>query len=107
MSKVHHVEKDEEFDNIVKGAGSKLVVVDFFATWCGPCKMIAPQFESLSSKYEDVVFVKVDVDKLESTSTKFNISAMPTFIALKDSKKVDEVVGANISKVEDLIKKHK
>ncbi|VDQ08442.1 unnamed protein product [Trichobilharzia regenti] len=107
MSKVRHLERDDEFDNLIKEAGSKLVVVDFFATWCGPCKMIGPQFENLSSKYDNVVFVKIDVDKLEGISTRYNISAMPTFIALKNGQKVGEVVGANIGTVEELINKNK
>lgn len=49
----------KEFDEILAGAGSKAVVVDFYATWCGPCKVIAPYYEALSKEYTDVIFLKV------------------------------------------------
>jgi len=58
----------EEFNAELENAGSKLVVVDFFAEWCGPCKMIAPKIEELSSQKSDVVFVKVDVDDNEEAA---------------------------------------
>ena len=69
-------------------AGDKLVVVDFYATWCGPCKIIAPKVEEMSTSLSNVVFLKVDVDENEEAAQEFNISAMPTFIFLKNSNKV-------------------
>jgi thiol-disulfide isomerase/thioredoxin len=53
----------EEFDAALKDAGSKLVVVDFTASWCGPCQQIAPVFKALAQEFKDVVFLKVDVDE--------------------------------------------
>jgi thioredoxin 1 len=53
----------EEFDAALKDAGSKLVVVDFTASWCGPCQQIAPVFKELAQENKDVVFLKVDVDE--------------------------------------------
>ena len=53
----------EEFDAALKEAGSKLVVVDFTASWCGPCQQIAPVFKGLAQEFKDVVFLKVDVDE--------------------------------------------
>ena len=53
----------EEFDAALKDAGSKLVVVDFTASWCGPCQQIAPVFKALAQEHKDVVFLKVDVDE--------------------------------------------
>ena len=90
-----------------KVTSGKLVIVDFYADWCGPCKNIAPKYEELSKKYPNVDFCKVNVDENEETSEKQAISAMPTFRVYKGATKhVDEVVGANIEKLEELIKKH-
>lgn len=69
---------EKEFDNLI-ASEEKLIVVDFTATWCGPCRMIAPIFDQLAVDNPNVVFVKVDVDKLESVAGKCGISAMPTF----------------------------
>uniref|UniRef100_A0A8C4EBJ2 Thioredoxin domain-containing protein n=1 Tax=Dicentrarchus labrax TaxID=13489 RepID=A0A8C4EBJ2_DICLA len=73
-----------------KEAGDKLVVVDFTATWCGPCKQIGPIFEEQSLKPENknVIFLKVDVDEAEDVSSSCNISCMPTFQFYKNGEKV-------------------
>uniref|UniRef100_A0A7N8YI91 Thioredoxin n=1 Tax=Mastacembelus armatus TaxID=205130 RepID=A0A7N8YI91_9TELE len=80
----------DEFRALLKEAGDKLVVVDFSATWCGPCKKIAPEYEDLSKKPENknVVFLKVDVDEAEDVSTDCGISCMPTFHFYKNGKKL-------------------
>ncbi|XP_056298179.1 thioredoxin [Pseudoliparis swirei] len=87
-----------EFRQILKDAGDKLVVVDFTATWCGPCKMIGPQFAEQESKPENanVIFLKVDVDEAEDISKDCQISCMPTFHYYKNGVKVFEFSGANI-----------
>ncbi|CAH8633063.1 unnamed protein product [Heterobilharzia americana] len=99
------IKSDEELEKLIQESGSTLVVVDFFATWCGPCKMVSPQFEVLCKKYA-ASFVKVDVDQLEKSAHKYGVSAMPTFIAFKNGQKVDEVVGASITEVEKMIGRH-
>merc|ERR1711955_78448 len=63
---VHAVKDMDDFNNQLTAAGGKLVVVDFFATWCGPCKMVAPHLEEMSKTMDDVVFLKVDVDDCET-----------------------------------------
>ncbi|KAJ8680363.1 hypothetical protein QAD02_016150 [Eretmocerus hayati] len=104
---VHEVESSEEFETKLKEAGDKLVIVDFFATWCGPCKMIAPKLDELSKELDDVVFLKVDVDKVENLTEKYEISSMPTFVFIKNGNKIDQFSGANITKIQDKIKEHK
>lgn len=73
----------------------KLVVVDFTASWCGPCRFIAPYFEELAEENPDVEFVKVDVDDAEDVAGECGISAMPTFQFYKGGVKIDEMRGAN------------
>ncbi|KAI8817332.1 thioredoxin-domain-containing protein [Fimicolochytrium jonesii] len=99
-----HVRSHAEFTKYT--TGPKLCVVDFFATWCGPCKAIAPRFEKLSDQYTNVVFLKVDVDEHQSIARECSVSAMPTFHLYKSGKKLDEVVGADIVRVERLVSQH-
>ncbi len=82
-----------------------LVVVDFFATWCGPCKMIAPVLDKFSKEYTQVKFLKVDVDELSEIAADFSISSMPTLLFLKDGEVVQKVVGANPNAIKAAIQK--
>ncbi|TFJ87588.1 hypothetical protein NSK_000939 [Nannochloropsis salina CCMP1776] len=101
------VSNKAEFYDVLNSAGNKAVIVDFFATWCGPCKVIAPYFEELSTKFPDVVFIKVDVDENEEVAAFAGISAMPTFQVYKDGKKVGELMGAAKDKLLGLVEAHK
>ncbi len=72
-----------------------LAVVDFWATWCAPCRMIAPMVEALATEYAGKVKVaKLDVDNNTKTSARFNVRSIPTILFFKDGKLVDQVVGA-------------
>uniref|UniRef100_A0A1A8K9Z9 Thioredoxin n=1 Tax=Nothobranchius kuhntae TaxID=321403 RepID=A0A1A8K9Z9_NOTKU len=92
---VREIKNKEEFDKLLQEAGDTLVVVDFTATWCGPCKMIGPHVDKMAEQYKDVIFVKVDVDEAEDVSSSCGISCMPTFHFYKNGKKVHEFSGAN------------
>uniref|UniRef100_A0A8C6UEM5 Thioredoxin n=1 Tax=Neogobius melanostomus TaxID=47308 RepID=A0A8C6UEM5_9GOBI len=98
-----------DFEEELKAAGSKLVVVDFTASWCGPCKMIAPVFEVRSPPYEnkDVVFLKVDVDEASDVSEKCGISSMPTFQFYKNGEKLEQFSGASEEKLRATVAKLK
>uniref|UniRef100_A0A8B9QJE5 Thioredoxin n=1 Tax=Apteryx owenii TaxID=8824 RepID=A0A8B9QJE5_APTOW len=76
-----------EFEAELKSAGEKLVVVDFSATWCGPCKMIKPFFHSLCDKFADVVFIEIDVDDAQDVAAHCDVKCMPTFQFYKNGKK--------------------
>ncbi|XP_023177447.2 thioredoxin-2 [Drosophila hydei] len=104
---VYTVTDVNDFKTQLTNAGDKLVVVDFFATWCGPCKMIAPKLEELSQQFsEKIVVIKVDVDECEDIAMEYNIASMPTFLFIKNSVKVDEFAGANASRLAQTIEKH-
>ncbi|XP_010252021.1 PREDICTED: thioredoxin H4-1 [Nelumbo nucifera] len=73
----------------------KIVVANFSASWCGPCRMIAPLYCELSEKYPSLMFLTVDVDELAEFSASWDIRATPTFFFLRDGQQVDKLVGAN------------
>ncbi|TGO15713.1 hypothetical protein BTUL_0036g00030 [Botrytis tulipae] len=83
---------------------NQVVVLDAFATWCGPCKAIAPKVVKLSEDYPAAHFIKIDVDELPEVSEELGIRAMPTFIIFKGAEKVSEVVGANPVALENAIR---
>jgi thioredoxin len=88
---------------------SGLVVIDMSASWCGPCKQIAPAYDKLAKMYENMVtFVHVDVEtpSLMDEEDFQDVRGVPTFKFFKDGKKVDGFSGANIKKVQDLVEKH-
>lgn len=93
-----------EFNQFVKA--DKLSVIDFYATWCGPCKALEPIFAMLSERIPEVQFGRVDVDQATDVATEYQISAMPTCILLKEGQKVDTLVGANPPKLVELIAQH-
>jgi thioredoxin 1 len=82
-------------------------IVDFWASWCGPCKMIAPIFEELSTTYTGKVkFVKVNVDENPKTPANYGVRGIPTLIMFKGGKVVDQVVGAvPKGQLENIVKK--
>lgn len=98
------VPEDSRFQVELSNAGSKLVVVDFMASWCGPCHRIAPGFEELSRRYPNVVFLKVDVDQCPETAANQGVTAMPTFIFYKNKTKLGQVKGTDIQALESKLK---
>jgi len=99
-------ETKDEFDAELKDAGDKAVLVDFYADWCGPCKMIAPKLQAMSEEFSGVVFLKVNVDENEEVAASYDISAMPTFLILKNGVEADKLVGANEAKLRELAQKY-
>ncbi|KAL7132937.1 hypothetical protein ABFS83_12G108600 [Erythranthe nasuta] len=86
---------------------SKLIVIDFTASWCGPCQFILPSVNEFAEKYGDVDFIKIDVDELHDVAQEFGVQAMPTFILMKGGKEVDKVVGAKREDLQKKIEKHR
>jgi thioredoxin len=103
--KVVHIKDTQDFLAQLQNAGDKLVVADFTAKWCGPCKAIAPVFSKWSNEV-DAVFLKVDVDDCEELSQLCGIGCMPTFQLYKNGKKIDECKGANPNNLSSTISKN-
>lgn len=84
-----HANEENFNDLIMKGK----VLVDFFATWCGPCKMLTPILEELASDRSDTKIVKVDVDECEGLARQFGVMSIPTLIQFDNGKIIDKKVG--------------
>jgi thioredoxin 1 len=97
---------EKNFDEIV--AGDKPVLVDFWATWCGPCQFMLPIFDKLAKKYSDrVSFGRINVDDNQGVAMRFDVYAIPTFIVFMNGKAIDRAVGAVGEKgLEGLLQKY-
>lgn len=85
--------KDSTFDEFVKA--SKIVIIDCWAPWCGPCRSLAPIIEELAKEFEGKIkFGKLNTDENENIPMRFNISAIPTLLVFKNGEMVDRIVGA-------------
>ena len=74
-------------------ASAKTIVLDFYAEWCGPCKMIAPYIEEIANEDPDITVAKVDVDKATDLAIEFGIQSIPTIIVFKDGKVSSKAIG--------------
>jgi thioredoxin 1 len=87
-----NLEKTNEFDSIVEK--NEHVLVDFYATWCGPCRMLAPVLEELSEDLPELTILKVNVDEQPELASQFNVISIPTLVVMKDGKIVNQSLGA-------------
>lgn len=83
---------DSNFTDVVEKS-SELVVVDFWASWCGPCKMLGPLYEEVSNEIDGVKFAKLNVDENPTTAARYRVGSIPTVLAIKDGRVVDTMVG--------------
>ena len=84
------------------------VLVDFFATWCGPCKMLAPVLDEIGAELDDVKICKTDVDEAMALAGKFNVQSIPTVVLFRDGKVIDSFVGFRAKdQILAMIEKHR
>lgn len=88
---IKHINENEFDVEVLKEEG--LVVVDFFATWCGPCKMLGPVLEDIQEEMKDVKIVKVDIDENKNAADNYGVKNIPTIKIFKDGKEVTTTVG--------------
>ena len=89
---VHHIENEQIINEVLNS--EKLVIVDFFATWCGPCQMLAPILANLDRKYnEEVEIYKVNFDETQDAAIRYGVTSVPTLIFFKDGEEIDRQVG--------------
>ena len=87
-----HIGSAAAFDKLVQSS-EKPVLVDFWATWCGPCRMLAPVIEELAAEHPEIQFAKLDVDQVPDVAMRFGVSAIPTVVLFKAGKEVQRLVG--------------
>lgn len=105
-SGVREVRNHAEMDVVFAESKGKLLVVDFFATWCAPCKAMAPKFEAYAKKYPEVVFLKVNGDECNACLETAGVAAFPTFHLYRDGKLLAQVVGPNDAALGAAIAEH-
>jgi len=98
---IEYIGTKQRYDEVV--ASNSAVLIQFTASWCGPCKMVAPKLEELSRQVPGVVFFKVDIDENAEASDAMRVESVPTFLLYKDGKVVAQVVGANIERVKAMV----
>ena len=97
-----YLEKDEDFEKLINNG---LVLVDFYANWCGPCQMLSPVLEELEKKNNEVKIVKIDVDKFRNLARKNGIMSIPAIKVYKNSELINQTVGyLELEELETLIK---
>lgn len=96
-----HLEKNQNLLDLVKEG---TVLVDFFATWCGPCKMLALELEDYAEQNPNVTVIKIDVDEHQNEAAKFNIRSVPTLLVFKNGSLVKETAGyRDVDGLKDLV----
>ncbi|XP_038980822.1 thioredoxin H4-1-like [Phoenix dactylifera] len=103
---VHIITDKGSWDEKISEANKdgKIVVANFHASWCAPCRFVAPVYSKLSKAFPSFTFLSIDADQMTEISTPWDIQATPTFIFLKDGQQLDKLVGANTIKLEEKLK---
>ena len=90
--KVLHINKDNFHNEVLNS--DKPVLLDFFASWCGPCRMVGPILDEIAQEREDIKVCKVDIDEQPELASRYRIMSVPTLMVLKEGRIVDQSIGA-------------
>ena len=90
--KVLHINKDNFHKEVMNS--EKPVLLDFFASWCGPCKMVAPILDEIAEEREDIKVCKVDIDQQPELASRFRVMSVPTLMVMKEGRIVEQSIGA-------------
>jgi thioredoxin 1 len=100
------LQTNDEYNQLIQSE-SRLIVLDFTATWCGACSVLAPELDKLQAHYQNqVLFCKVDVDDLQEVADAYQVAALPTLVFIKNKNICGQVVGAKMHSIMELIEKH-
>ena len=92
---VIEIKSDDDFNKILKNYPDKIIIIDFWAVWCGPCMFFGPIFKKLQQEFQkDFIFVKVNVDEIPTVAIKYQITGIPTTLFIKNNEVVNKIVGS-------------
>ena len=92
---------DNDFNDII--TSNKLVVVDFFATWCGPCRALSPYIDELATNHHNILFAKANIDETSAMANELDVKSLPCVIIFENGKEINRVVGFNKPKLQAII----
>lgn len=93
--------RDDIFNAII--TSNKLVVIDFFATWCGPCRALSPYIDELATNYHHILFAKANIEETPAIANELNVKSLPCVIIFENGKEINRVVGFNKAKLQAII----
>ncbi len=97
-----------EIQEFIKEIDGRLTIVDFWAPWCGPCRVLGPIIDRLKDENEDINVIKVNVDESNMLATEFNVRNIPTVIVFKEEKEIERIVGVKqASFYQEIVEKYK
>ncbi|XP_075166676.1 thioredoxin-2-like [Haematobia irritans] len=101
------IEHKDDFNNIIKEAGDRIIMFEFFAPWCGPCKILTTTLTDMAQEYQGkLLIVKIDVDEFEDLAVENNVTAMPTFLIMQNKKILHQFSSSNAENLQETVEKY-